>query len=454
MKKSATRGADRAGVRAPLAGWRLWTLPGRVRALLVGVELTAVCLLTADIIVHGVPRTMSWWLTASTLVVISGVHVEISLHAERLRRRIAETRFIDLSSVWTFAGALLLPPLLAVAVVIVSYTHLYFRVFRPAGTPPHRQFYSTSTVVVAVYLVDFVQHLFGRIDWGFTSWLTVVEIAACLVVYTCTNMLLVVGVIRLSQPDGKFLTILAGGDIALETASLSLGGIVATTVIPNGVFLVVLVLLPLILMEQTTLIRQLETLATTDTKTGLLNAAGWRSRALQVLVAAEREKTAVGVLIVDLDFFKEVNDRHGHLVGDTVLRAVAEVISTEIRDRDEAGRFGGEEFVIVLAAVRPEKERDGGAVRDVGERIRRRIENLEVGAGAGAPISGLTASIGAAVFPDAGGDLDVLLAAADEALYAAKHAGRNRVLVRDGPTPPPSRPAPVPQPGRCLRGHG
>lgn len=121
--------------RSWLAAWQLWSLPIGVRALLLAVELAAVCLLTVDIVLGGVPRDLSAWLIAGTLVILSGFHAEISLRAERLRRRIAETRYVDLSSVWTFAGALLLPPMLAAATVIASYTHLYFRVFRPAGTP-------------------------------------------------------------------------------------------------------------------------------------------------------------------------------------------------------------------------------------------------------------------------------------------------------------------------------
>ncbi|WP_224390386.1 GGDEF domain-containing protein [Pseudonocardia sp. ICBG1293] len=334
--------------------------------------------------------------------------------------------------------------------MIVSYTHLYFRVFRPAGTPPHRQFYSTSTVVLAVYLVASVRYGFEAVG-ATTSWLAVVEVLACLVVYTGTNMLLVVGVIRLTQPRSRFLAILAGGDVGLETATLCLGGLVATTVVPDHVLLVGLVLPALVLMEQTTLIRQLETRAATDAKTGLLNAEGWRSRARLVLATAERDRSGGGVLILDLDFFKEVNDRYGHLVGDAVLRAVAEAISDEIRDRDAAGRFGGEEFVVALAGVRGRPDRDGGAVREVGERIRRRIEQLHVRVDDEVPVqvAGLTVSVGAAVHPGAGRDLDVLLAAADEALYAAKGAGRNRVLVRHGPrTPSPPGPSvPAPRPG-------
>lgn len=450
VTSSTARDTDRSALRSWLAAWQLWSLPIGVRALLLAVELAAVCLLTVDIVLGGVPRDLSAWLIAGTLVILSGFHAEISLRAERLRRRIAETRYVDLSSVWTFAGALLLPPMLAAATVIASYTHLYFRVFRPAGTPPHRQLYSTSTVVLAVYLVSAVRLIFPG-SGGFDSWWAIVEIAACLLVYTGTNMLLVVSVIRLAQPGSTFLAILAGGEIALETATLSLGGIVAAVIVPDHVLLVWLLIPALVLMEQTTLIRQLETRASTDAKTGLLNAEGWRSRALQLLGAAKRDCTCAGVLILDLDFFKEVNDRYGHLVGDAVLRAVGEAIVAEIRDDDAAGRFGGEEFVIALAGMFTSASRNEEAVLEVGERIRRRIERLAVHVDDEVPpvaVTDLTASIGAAVYPQAGRELEVLLAAADEALYAAKNAGRNQVLVSHGPAAPPSGPSvPSPRPG-------
>lgn len=89
---------------------------------------------------------------------------ELSVNAERLRRRIAETRYINMTSVWTFAAALLLPPVLATAVVAVIYVHLYLRVVRPSGTPPHRQVYSAATVLLAVHTVAGLLVLVG--GWG------------------------------------------------------------------------------------------------------------------------------------------------------------------------------------------------------------------------------------------------------------------------------------------------
>ncbi|OLT08804.1 hypothetical protein BJF90_11630 [Pseudonocardia sp. CNS-004] len=138
------------------------------------------------------------------------------------------------------------------------------------------------------------------------------------------------------------------------------------------------------------------------------------------------------MLVLDLDRFKAVNDTHGHLAGDRVLAAVAGALRAEVRDRDLVGRFGGEEFVVLLAGpVAAAVELEA-----VAERIRSRVAGLRVEIPTpDGPLSvaGLTVSIGVAVAPAEGADLRTLLQIADTALYAAKRAGRN--IVRVG-TPP------------------
>src|SRR6185312_8514453 len=97
-----------------------------------------------------------------------------------------------------------------------------------------------------------------------------------------------------------------------------------------------------------------------DGKTGLLNAAAWHAQAERALRRASRHDGAKGVLVLDLDHFKSVNDTYGHLAGDQVLAAVAAALRTEVRDRDLVGRFGGEEFVILLIGRREGGETDLG----------------------------------------------------------------------------------------------
>jgi diguanylate cyclase (GGDEF)-like protein len=130
------------------------------------------------------------------------------------------------------------------------------------------------------------------------------------------------------------------------------------------------------------------------------------------------------VVVADLDRFKEVNDRFGHLGGDAVLKRVAAELRLLVRETDFLGRFGGEEFLIVL----PETTLEGG--RTLAEKARKRIEELEIRLDGGETVT-LTLSAGVASRADVRGESRIrsraLIAAADEALYAAKNAGRNRV---------------------------
>jgi len=134
----------------------------------------------------------------------------------------------------------------------------------------------------------------------------------------------------------------------------------------------------------------------------------------------------MAIALVDIDHFKEVNDTYGHLVGDKVLRALADALTGQLRDYDRAGRFGGEEFVLLLAQARESE------ARRIAERLRKYVANMAV------PVSdrpsaarvSVTISIGVTAM-EAGRsrELTDMLAAADLALYRAKQAGRNRVSV-------------------------
>ena len=194
---------------------------------------------------------------------------------------------------------------------------------------------------------------------------------------------------------------------------------------------VLLGLPPLIVLHRTRLVRQLEEDASTDGKTGLLTAAAWQEKAGRAVLRSEGGDQAASVLVLDLDHFKLVNDRFGHLVGDQVLAAVAASLRDEVRDEDLVGRFGGEEFVVLLQGADGDDPRSGA--RAVAERIRERIAALRVavaGPQETAIVEGLTVSIGGATTSRDGTDLATLLEIADAAMYEAKRAGRN--LVRMG----------------------
>jgi two-component system cell cycle response regulator len=167
---------------------------------------------------------------------------------------------------------------------------------------------------------------------------------------------------------------------------------------------------------------RLAQLATTDPLTALLNRRALTERLTREMERALRNESSVALLLIDLDHFKRVNDTHGHLVGDAVLREVAELLISGVRGGDFVGRFGGEEFLVVL----PETDDDGAA--SFAERIRERVEAHLFAGRDGAPPLHMTASIGVATFPAALIEsVEDLFARADAALYRAKAEGRNRV---------------------------
>lgn len=165
---------------------------------------------------------------------------------------------------------------------------------------------------------------------------------------------------------------------------------------------------------------ELNALSRLDSLTGLFNRGHVEERLRALCSASKRHGFPISLLMLDLDHFKAVNDAHGHPAGDAVLRTTTACIGVHVRTEDVPGRWGGEELVVVLPYV-PE----AGALT-VAERIRREIEDAEVPVPTGEVVR-VTASIGMCTAIAA--EPDELIARADEALYRAKAAGRNRVMV-------------------------
>ena len=163
--------------------------------------------------------------------------------------------------------------------------------------------------------------------------------------------------------------------------------------------------------------------ANTDGRTGLTNSRAF-DEGLERLLIDRDESNPLAVLMLDIDHFKEFNDRYGHPAGDEALRAFAHLLSLSVRDIDVAARYGGEEFAVYLPGA------SADAAKDVAERIRERTESTIIPLGPGTT-GHLTVSIGIAVAPADGTQRVTLLKAADEALYRAKLAGRNRVVSQD-----------------------
>lgn len=169
---------------------------------------------------------------------------------------------------------------------------------------------------------------------------------------------------------------------------------------------------------------RLEVLALTDPLTHTLNRRGLMQQLRAELERAARQAHPLTVLMIDLDHFKMVNDTHGHLIGDEVLRTVAAVLQREARAADIVARFGGEEFVILL----PETAREGAVA--VAERVRVRVAEEPLVPGPAYEWLRITVSIGVATYPSPRVTTpEDVIALADEALYRAKAQGRNRVCT-------------------------
>jgi len=430
------------GMRQPLGRsdganrYPFWSLPARVKIPVLVVEAVVLGALAAGIgaaFMNGTRPAAEWVWLALALVVAGVASTEASLGVERKRRQSDDHPHLDLSSVWTFAGAVLLVGPLAALVAMAIYLHIYLRVWRRNKVPLHRVLFSTATILLAVQAAAAVTDRIGN-DQLFHSVAGVLAVVAAMVVYMLVNLALVVLVIVVSGPSRRLATVRQAigpfDDVALEFATLAMGALVAAAAATFGPPYVLLGLPPLIVLHRTRLVRQLEEDASTDGKTGLLTAAAWQEKAGRAVLRSERGEQPTSVLVLDLDHFKLVNDRFGHLVGDQVLAAVAASVRDEVRDEDLVGRFGGEEFVVLLQGAEGEDPRSGA--RAVAERIRERIAALRVavaGPHETVVVEGLTVSIGGATAPRDGNDLAALLEIADAAMYEAKRAGRNRVRM-------------------------
>ena len=160
--------------------------------------------------------------------------------------------------------------------------------------------------------------------------------------------------------------------------------------------------------------------AETDILTGVLNRTGWQRHLDGALLKSRERREPVALMFLDLDHFKSFNDRHGHACGDELLRQVAHVVQRDLRPGDLVGRWGGEEFVILLPGC------NGQRARSTAERLRVHVEELRVAVRGG--LAGTTVSIGiSALMPDE--EPHAAIARADAAMYHAKRSGRNRATA-------------------------
>ena len=237
---------------------------------------------------------------------------------------------------------------------------------------------------------------------------------------------------RVFAPDSSITRMISGRPVTgypfvvgvVATASLyewdwigNAGGIWMTTLVS----IVILLVGANMLLKSQRRAARMRYLADHDALTGLPNRVLFEDRLTHALADARRNKTQCALVFVDLDYFKDINDTHGHAVGDVVLREVAARLGACVRDSDTIGRLGGDEFVMLLPDINGEL----GASR-VAEKARQALAAYFVIDGRAIPLSG---SMGVAIYPQHGTTLSDLSNSADTAMYEAKASGRGTVRV-------------------------
>jgi diguanylate cyclase (GGDEF)-like protein len=398
------------------AGWEFWRLPGRVRAYILGVHVAALVTL-------GVAAASTHWdardaAVFAVLACCGAVTIEVTRRVRVVYG--AVTR--DMQSVW-YISAIALCPLFGV--MLLPMIMGPYRVARMTRVVKYRQIFSGSACALAyggaALCFHALPHSLGsKAGPQVIAWLAV--LAACGALGLTVNNALIIGALRLSDPSCSIRKQALDKEGAVtDFCQLSLAVLISLPAAFSP-FLLVGAVPIVVVMRRFMMHAQLVTAARVDPKTGLLNAGTWQREAELEVARAERTRTPLAIAIADIDHFKAVNDRHGHLAGDAALSLISATMSALLRDYDLLGRFGGEEFAICLPHTDPAE------AYQVADRLRQKISMISTQA-PGAPAVQITISVGVASFESAHRTLDELIAAADAALYRAKSSGRNCVML-------------------------
>ncbi len=402
--------------------WALWEAPG----LFVGylLALVTVCLAVGAVLLAGTTPRIKDLVGYAVLLGCAAVCVEAN---GRLGKAAGIGR--DLQSAWGLPIALLLPPVYGLLAPMLLKGFSQLRVGRSLV---YRRVLSAAAIGLANYAASQVFHrlLPGDVRASLITnpVRTVLAALASAAVCYLVNTLLVATAVRLATAEVSWRArLLDRESLTIDLVEICMGVAVFTAWIVTPATVLVL-LPPAVLLQRSLTYAQLRTAARTDAKTGLLNAAAWQEEADREIVRSNREHQPLAILMIDLDHFKAFNDTRGHLAGDQALVAVARTLTEGLRSYDQLGRFGGEEFSVVLPNA------DQNEARRVAERLRRAVANLVIADENWN--ERITVSIGAAVTGAHGVALIDLLTAADSALYRAKAAGRNQIAFALGRPPP------------------
>ncbi|MDQ1485257.1 MAG: hypothetical protein QOJ62_950 [Actinomycetota bacterium] len=412
---------------ARCARWDLWALPRRAQVLIGVVDAMFALVVVAGVLVTRFH--VSDVVMFLTLVVCALLSIEGSLRLVWNGPRVGRAAN-DMLAVWTIPVMLLLPPLYGALVVVPLLTFLQLRVGK---RPPVKLLFSIAATGVANFAGSTLHAALvgGPARWHVHELVgTPGAIAAtviCIVTRYAVNMVLVAEVVAMTTPSARMRDTFADAEAWGVVAAESCTGVLVAVACSAAPYAVLFAIAPVLVLQRTLLLAEFREAARTDPKTGLANSSHWREVAEREIARARGGSEPLAVLLVDIDNFKSVNDRYGHLTGDDVLRGVANGLTLGLRPRDFVGRFGGEEFVVLLAGSDLEQ------ARQAAERLRSHVAEVSVEASNRGEAVRVTVSVGVAAFRDSGHSVHELLDAADTALYAAKHAGRNCVRVAAGP---------------------
>jgi diguanylate cyclase (GGDEF)-like protein len=401
--------------------WACWQLPPLLRGYVIAV-------IGLDVVAIGVGSALTGWHAGDVLkfLLLACCGTISTASTPRVVYRVGgATR--DFSTMWAVPTAILLPPVYSMLVAIPIIATIFLFVHRGQL---YRRVFSAASLGLTYAAVSAVFRAFPHsfagptVGTGLHAFTWCLAVGACEILGCRIQHFLIVAAVKMSNPSMRFFAGEFDRD-ALQELFVEIDLSILITVAVALSPLLVVIALPTVLLVRRFLIHPaLVAQSRVDAKTGLLNVSTWESEAEAELSRSLRSRNSVALALVDIDHFKKVNDTYGHLAGDRVLKIIAGALTTRSRDYDRVGRFGGEEFVLLLAQTGQDD------ACKIAERLRGHVASLAIPTDdrPGAPTLKVTISIGVTGMSRGESyELTDLLAAADSAMYAAKQAGRNQV---------------------------
>jgi diguanylate cyclase (GGDEF)-like protein len=417
--------AQREGTRRPALDFRSWPVLQVSRPLLAFV----LAVIAADAIAIGAgfattTPQLHQLLIFGLLIACSALTVEATKRAGEGTDSVIK----DIFGVWELPVAILLPPVYALLVPIPRIALAQWRIKRG---PAYRKVFNAAAIGLsyggaslafhAVYH-GYLPHLSGS---ELHNALWILTVAACAGLQWVINQAIVMPAVKIASPGFRIRDELRDVEsLRGDSTELCVGVLVTLCVLVTPA--TIAFAFPFVtLLQRSQRHSQLVSASRHDSKTGLLNAGTWEREAHAEVMRAIRSRDPLAVALIDVDSFKAVNDTYGHLSGDRALLAITRTITSFVREYDLVGRFGGEEFALLLPHT------DESAARGIAERIRAHIADMPIALGNDPESETIrvTVSVGVTALSTAGSQLTELLATADAALYRAKGAGRNQVWV-------------------------